>query len=183
MTAGSSAVAPISGSLDVVAVDADPVHLAAAPHLALADHRDVVLGHAGDDAGVAAGARVEVDGHPPLVTLAVVLPGSTAAARAAAGESSSAKSGFCLYSASVASWAMGRPSVELCSCVWAKKYGSSPVLVTVAPAAKPSVSRRAERVDVEALAVADAPGLLCAPSRASARPSGRPGRGRSTRPR
>ena len=48
-----------------VAVDADPVHLAALAHLILADHRDVVLGVAGDDASVAADARREVDGHAP----------------------------------------------------------------------------------------------------------------------
>ena len=52
-----------------VAVDADPVHLAAAQHLLLADHGDVVLGLAGDHAGVAAGAGVEVDGHAPLLPL------------------------------------------------------------------------------------------------------------------
>ena len=59
--------------LDPVAVDAEPVHLAAAPDFELADDRHVVLGHAGDDARVAARARVEVDRHAPLVTLAVVL--------------------------------------------------------------------------------------------------------------
>ena len=42
----------------VVAVDADPVHLAAARDLVLADDRDIVLGLAGDHAGVAAGAGV-----------------------------------------------------------------------------------------------------------------------------
>ena len=55
-----------------VAVDADPVHLAAARHLVLAHDRDVVLGLAGDHAGVAADAGVQVDGHAPLV--AGVLP-------------------------------------------------------------------------------------------------------------
>src|SRR6185436_2301291 len=42
----------------VVAVDADPVHLATLGHLVLAHHRDVVLGNAGGDAGVAADAGV-----------------------------------------------------------------------------------------------------------------------------
>src|SRR6185436_14525559 len=51
----------------VVLVDAQPVHLAAAEDLVLAHHRDVVLGDAGGDAGVAAGAGREVDRHPPLV--------------------------------------------------------------------------------------------------------------------
>src|SRR4030095_560982 len=40
----------------VVAVDPDPVHLAAAAHLVLPDHRDVVLRDAGGHAGVAADA-------------------------------------------------------------------------------------------------------------------------------
>jgi hypothetical protein len=38
-----------------------------AEDLLLADDRNVVLGLAGDDAGVAADAGVEVDAHPPLV--------------------------------------------------------------------------------------------------------------------
>ena len=56
-----------------VAVDADPVHLAAAQHLLLADDRDVVLGLAGDHAGVAADAGVEVDRHAPLVAVVALL--------------------------------------------------------------------------------------------------------------
>ena len=55
----------------VVPVDAEPVHLAAVRDLRLADDRHVVLGLAGDDAGVAAGADVLVDRHAPRV--AVVL--------------------------------------------------------------------------------------------------------------
>ena len=51
----------------VVAVDAQPVHLAAVEDLALADHRHVVLGLAGDHAGVAAGADVLIDRHAPRV--------------------------------------------------------------------------------------------------------------------
>ena len=51
----------------VVAVDADPVHLAAAHDLILADDRDIVFRHAGDHAGVAAVAAVQVDGHAPGV--------------------------------------------------------------------------------------------------------------------
>ncbi len=56
-----------------VVVDADPVHLAVLAHLLLADHRDVVFRHAGDDAGAAAGARRQVDGHAPLVALVLVV--------------------------------------------------------------------------------------------------------------
>ena len=48
-----------------VAVDAEPVHLAPAHTSVLADDRDVVLGLAGDDAGAAADAGVEVDAHGP----------------------------------------------------------------------------------------------------------------------
>ena len=57
----------------VVAVDADPVHLAALVDVLLADGGDVVLRLAGDDAGAAAGALVEVDRHRPLVVLAAVV--------------------------------------------------------------------------------------------------------------
>ena len=53
------------GAAVVVAIDAQPVHLALADHLLLADHRDVVLRLAGDDAGVAADAGVQVDAHGP----------------------------------------------------------------------------------------------------------------------
>ncbi len=54
--------------LFVIAVDTDPVHFAAAHHLILADHGDVVLRLAGDHASVAAIAFVQVDGHRPLVS-------------------------------------------------------------------------------------------------------------------
>src|SRR5258707_1095393 len=53
----------------VVAVDADPVHFAAAHHLVLADHGDVVLRLTGDHASVATVAFVQVDGHRPLVAV------------------------------------------------------------------------------------------------------------------
>ena len=49
-----------------VAVDAEPVHLPALHHLLLADDRHVVLALAGDHAGVAADAGVQVDRHAPL---------------------------------------------------------------------------------------------------------------------
>ena len=49
----------------------------------LPDHRDVVLGLAGDHAGVAAGAGVQVDGHAPL--LALVAPAPSRAGAAAGG--------------------------------------------------------------------------------------------------
>ena len=56
------------GRAGVVAVDADPVHLAAPAHLVGADRGHVVLGLARDDAGGAARARVEIDRHRPAVT-------------------------------------------------------------------------------------------------------------------
>ncbi len=49
----------------VVAIDAQPVHLALMDHLLLADDGDVVFRHAGDDAGVAADAGIQVDAHAP----------------------------------------------------------------------------------------------------------------------
>ena len=53
------------GRAVVVDVDAQPVHVAPARDLLRADHRHVVLGLAGDDAGVAADARRGVDHHAP----------------------------------------------------------------------------------------------------------------------
>src|SRR5262249_20870426 len=50
-----------------VAVDAQPLHLAAPRHLVLPDDGDVVLGDAGRDAGVAADASVEIDRHAPRI--------------------------------------------------------------------------------------------------------------------
>src|ERR1039457_4452438 len=58
----------------VVPVDPDPVHLAPAPHLVLADRRDVILGLTGDDAGVAARAGRQVHREAPGV-LVVLVPG------------------------------------------------------------------------------------------------------------
>src|SRR5258708_618164 len=55
--------------LFVVAVDADPMHFAAAHDLILADYGDVVFRLAGDHAGIAAIALVQVDGHRPLVSV------------------------------------------------------------------------------------------------------------------
>src|SRR5262245_7392957 len=60
------------GLAGVVAVDADPLHDPAARDLVLAHDRDVVLGLAGHDAGVAADAGREVDRHPPGVALVLV---------------------------------------------------------------------------------------------------------------
>src|SRR5262249_37056206 len=51
----------------VVAIDAQPVHLALAVHLVLAHDGDVVLRLAGDYAAVAAGAHCSIDHHSPGV--------------------------------------------------------------------------------------------------------------------
>src|SRR5207244_3745096 len=56
----------VGGAFDV-AVDAQPVHLAAAADLLLADHGNVVLRLTRDDAGAAAGAGGEIDDHAPLM--------------------------------------------------------------------------------------------------------------------
>src|ERR1035437_3831112 len=61
----------LEGAL-VIAVDADPVHLAAAPNLILADGRDVVLRLAGYDAGVAARAGRQVHRETPGVLVVFV---------------------------------------------------------------------------------------------------------------
>jgi hypothetical protein len=65
---GLHGLGPIDVSREVV-IDADPVHLAIAIDLFLADDGDVVLRHARDDAGPAAGAGRQIDRHAPLLTL------------------------------------------------------------------------------------------------------------------
>jgi hypothetical protein len=59
--------ARIVGRAGVVAVDPQPLHLAPHGDLLLAHHRDVVLGRAGRDAGIAFDAEVEIDHHAPGV--------------------------------------------------------------------------------------------------------------------
>ena len=56
-----------------VPIDPQPMHLAVSRDLVLADNRHVVLALAGDHAGVAADAGIQVDRHPPLVALSVGL--------------------------------------------------------------------------------------------------------------
>ena len=51
----------------VIAVDAHPVHFAAALHLVLADNGNVVLALAGEDARAAADARAQIHRHAPLM--------------------------------------------------------------------------------------------------------------------
>src|SRR4029077_15011651 len=51
----------------VIAVDANPVHFAATQNLVFADDWNVVFRDAGDHAGIAAIATVEINGHTPGV--------------------------------------------------------------------------------------------------------------------
>ena len=53
------------GRARVVAVDAQPMHRPPGHHLIPADHRHVVFGLAGDDAGLATDAGIELDRHRP----------------------------------------------------------------------------------------------------------------------
>src|SRR5262249_48387985 len=53
--------------------DTQPLHVATDLYLLLADYRTVVLGLTRNHAGIAAHARVHVDGHAPLISLGVVI--------------------------------------------------------------------------------------------------------------
>src|ERR1700682_1974537 len=57
---------------DEIAVDAQPVHLAAAPDALLADDGNIVLRLARHHARAAAGAAREIDGHSPAISLRVI---------------------------------------------------------------------------------------------------------------
>src|SRR5581483_11500133 len=57
----------IRGTAVVVLVDAQPLHLAAHDHLVFADDGHIVFRLAGDHAGIAADAAVEINGHSPGV--------------------------------------------------------------------------------------------------------------------
>src|SRR5207249_2561651 len=56
-----------------ISIDPNPVHLAAARNLFLADNRNVVLRLTGNHARVATHATVQVDRHPPRITVALIL--------------------------------------------------------------------------------------------------------------
>ena len=53
-------------SFRVIAIQTQPVHVAPAPHLVLADDRNVVLDLAGDNTGRATRTGIEVDDHAPV---------------------------------------------------------------------------------------------------------------------
>ena len=55
-----------------ISVEANPVHLAAADHFFFSDDGNVVFRLAGDRAGVATDAVVQIDRHAPGVTHALV---------------------------------------------------------------------------------------------------------------
>ncbi len=66
-----------------VAFDADPVHRPAARRFLRADGRDVVLGMAGGNAGLAARALVEIDDHAPALCHRQPRPWSSGRSRVA----------------------------------------------------------------------------------------------------
>ena len=51
----------------IVTVHPDPMHEASFGHLLFSNHRDIVLGLAGDGTGVTSDADVQIDNHAPLV--------------------------------------------------------------------------------------------------------------------
>ncbi len=55
--------------LHLIAVNADPVHLASAQDFFLADGRNIVFGLARNRAGIAADAGIKIDRHAPFVIL------------------------------------------------------------------------------------------------------------------
>ena len=62
----------IVGRPGIIAVDAQPMHDPLIEHLILADDRHVVFRLAGDDAGLAADAGVQIDRHRPGVARVAV---------------------------------------------------------------------------------------------------------------
>ena len=68
---GSSGNSPLSWSngfsLAIIAIDPQPVHRAAVGHLQFADDRNIVFALAGNDAGAAASADIQIDRHAPLL--------------------------------------------------------------------------------------------------------------------
>ena len=53
---------------DIVAIHPDPMHFASAEHLIFSNGRNVILGLARHDAGVAASTGAQIDRHAPLQT-------------------------------------------------------------------------------------------------------------------
>jgi hypothetical protein len=65
-------VADIAGE---ITVDPDPVHLSASANLFFPHNGYVVLALAGNRAGIAPNANIEVYRHPPLIPLAIFVLG------------------------------------------------------------------------------------------------------------
>src|SRR5207245_7118576 len=57
----------------VISVHAQPVHMPAFVDLLLADYRNIIFRLAGDDAVVAADARIQVNRHAPRIRLRLVV--------------------------------------------------------------------------------------------------------------
>src|SRR5206468_7966847 len=56
-----------AGAAGVITIDSQPMHLASAIHLILADDRDIVFALASHHASRATDTEVQIDRHPPLV--------------------------------------------------------------------------------------------------------------------
>ena len=79
----------------MIAIDPQPVHLAAEQHLLLAHHRYVILRLTGDDARAAAGAGGQVDRHAPAyAAVADSGPGTSSAGMRRGGRLLADESGF-----------------------------------------------------------------------------------------
>ena len=96
----------------VIAIDANPVHLPAAQHFVLTHHRTVIFGLARDDAGVAADAGVDVDGHAPGVAFIFEAWIELRLAFLRVLPSPERSSDFCGYSSRVPARTRSRPSIR-----------------------------------------------------------------------
>src|SRR5215471_21255354 len=63
----------IGGFSNMVAIDANPMHLAPIHYLLLAYNRDVVFGLASNHTSIATHTCIQVDRHPPLVAVRIVI--------------------------------------------------------------------------------------------------------------
>ena len=138
------------------------MHGAAVADLQFADDRDVVFRLAGDDAGAASGADVEVDGHSPLLRrferrMAVKRGGSIVAFPSLASFCTNSLS--LRYCSSVASRTKPRPSMLQWSCVIESAY-FRPTFVTLHCFQSPCRPRRQNAASRGAEEKAVKPGFL-----------------------
>ena len=149
-------VSGLSMPARVVAVDADPLHRAAALDLVLADDRDVVLGLAGDDAGVAAHAGGEVDRESPRVAAGRHL-------RIERHRGPRRRLAHLRDGVGIAPVLLRRDRADQVAALHAPvmlrrgERGAAARLCDLEPGADPERVAPAQRVGVEALAVGDAP--------------------------